>query len=277
MPSQCINGIDIFYQDDDFSDPWKPHDTVFIQHGFGRNGNMFFGWVPWLARDFRVIRMDFRGMGRSGDPGPDYRFSVGDFLADFTGLLDALKIDRVHYIGESLGGVIGAAAAGTHPNRFKSLTLISTMVQVGRESTVAMSSFGYPTWADALRSLGNKAWWYKLRSATGELTGDAAEDEWFANEFARTPVHVTCALSEFAPTASVEPLLGNISAPTLLLTPGSSFHTPREQQDLMLRKIPDARQKIYHDGKHSDYYLRPDLLAQDTLEFIRSVNAKQKG
>jgi pimeloyl-ACP methyl ester carboxylesterase len=71
--------------------------------------------------------------------------------------------------------------------------------------------------------------------------------------------------------------LGNISAPTLLLTPGSSFHTPREQQDLMLRKIPDARQKIYHDGKHSDYYLRPDLLAQDTLEFIRSVNAKQKG
>ena len=106
MPAVKAGDIDLFYQDDDFADPWVKHDTVFIQHGFGRNSNFFRGWVPWLARHYRVIRMDLRGHAGSGDPGPDYRFSADGFLRDFIGFLDVLKIDKVHYIGESLGGLI---------------------------------------------------------------------------------------------------------------------------------------------------------------------------
>ncbi len=82
MPTVRVGDIDLYYQDHDFADPWTEHETVFMGHGFGRNSNFFRGWVPWLAREYRVIRMDTRGCGRSGDPGPDYRFTVDDLLHD---------------------------------------------------------------------------------------------------------------------------------------------------------------------------------------------------
>src|SRR4030067_2517101 len=122
MPTVRVADVDLFYQADDFAAPGVQHDTVFIQHGYGRNSNFFRGWVPWLAREYRVVRMDLRGCGRSADPGPDYRYSLDGFLGDFIGFLNALEIDQVHYIGESLGGISGGAAAALYPQRFKSLT-----------------------------------------------------------------------------------------------------------------------------------------------------------
>jgi 3-oxoadipate enol-lactonase len=70
MPLLRSCASDLFYRDDDFADPWQAHDVVMLQHGFGRSGNMYHGWVPHLSRDFRVLRMDLRGTGQSADPGP---------------------------------------------------------------------------------------------------------------------------------------------------------------------------------------------------------------
>ena len=272
MPTVRVNEIDLFYQEDDFADPWIPHETVFIQHGFGRNGNFFRAWVPWFGRQYRVIRMDLRGCGRSGDPGPDYRYSLDGFLADFTGFLEALQVDRVHYVGESLGGIIGAAAAARHPERFQSLTLISTPVRVN-ENSRATFAVGYPSWQEALRSVGMKGWWMRAREATGELTGNPAIDDYWSIEFARTPVHVAVAISEAVPGVSLADLLPQITVPTLILTPGGSAHTSRDEQAEIARLIPSAQQRVYEGANHSMYHLLPDLLAQDTLSFIRSVGS----
>ena len=273
MPIVRVNDLDLFYQDDDFADPWIPHETVFIQHGFGRNGNFFRAWVPWFARQYRVTRMDLRGCGQSGDPGPDHRYSLDGFLADFTGFLEALQIDRVHYVGESLGGIIGAAAAARHPERFQSLTLISTPVRVN-ENSRATFAVGYPSWQEALRSLGMKGWWMRAREATGELTGNPATDDYWASEFARTPVHVAVAISEAVPGVSLADLLPQITVPTLILTPGGSAHTSRDEQAEIARLIPSAQQRVYEGANHSMYHLLPDLLSQDTLSFIRSVGSR---
>ena len=62
MPLLRVGDADLFYRDDDFADPWERHDAVMLQHGFGRSGNMYYGWVPHLCREFRVIRMDLREM-----------------------------------------------------------------------------------------------------------------------------------------------------------------------------------------------------------------------
>src|SRR6266851_1156254 len=66
-----------------------------------------------------------RGHGQSADPGPNYVWSVDDLLNDMKGFLDALGLDRVHYVGESLGGILGVAFAARCPERFKTMTLIS--------------------------------------------------------------------------------------------------------------------------------------------------------
>lgn len=269
MPTRRIGNADIYYQDEDFADPWKPHDTVFIQHGFCRNSNMFHAWVPHLSRDYRVVRMDLRGLGQSADPGPDYRFSVDDLLGDILGLWDSLGIDKVHYAGESLGGLLGIALAANHPERIKSLTLISTIVQVEKESASVLNTVGFDSRTEAMRALGMKQWWLRYREGTGDLTGDTAMDHWFADEVARTPVHVACALWEFAPTVSVGHLLPKVQAPTLVLSPGLSRRTRPQEQERIVREIPNARQVRYDDGRHLDCYLRPDRLAKETLAFIR--------
>jgi 3-oxoadipate enol-lactonase len=271
MPTVHVGDIDLFYQDDDFADPWAAHDTVFLQHGLGRNSNFWRAWVPWLARDYRVLRMDLRGFDRSGDPGPDYRYSAQGLLDDFVGFLDACEIERVHYIGESAGGIIGAAAAARYPERFRSLTLVSTPVRVKPEATGKVLALDFPSWQDAMLSLGMKEWWLRTRAALGELTGDPARDEYYADECARTPVHIVVAFSLFAPTVSLATILPEIAAPTLMLTPGSSAHTSREEQDSIARSIPNVRQRVYEGAKHGMFYLMPDLLAQDTLAFLRSL------
>src|SRR5947208_2188933 len=123
MPTVNVNGNDLFYADDDFAEPWRPHDAILMQHYILGNHTEYRAWVPILAREFRVIRMDRRGNGYSAKPPPGYQYTLEDLLADFVGFLDALGLERVHYIGQSLGGVLGAAFAARHPERVKSLVL----------------------------------------------------------------------------------------------------------------------------------------------------------
>ncbi|MET3963514.1 3-oxoadipate enol-lactonase [Marmoricola sp. OAE513] len=74
--------------------------------------------LPLLAGR-RVIRFDRRGFGRSAAPTEDY-----SALGDLTGLLDALELERVHLVGNSMGGEASLALAVTAPERVASMTLL---------------------------------------------------------------------------------------------------------------------------------------------------------
>ncbi|MDO9433963.1 alpha/beta fold hydrolase [Hydrogenophaga sp.] len=276
MPLLHVGDAELFFHDDDFADPWEPHDAVMLQHGLGRSGKMWYGWVPHLSRDFRVLRMDLRGAGESPDPGKDIAFTLESVLADFVRMLDALNIEKVHYVGESLGSMLGVAFANAYPERVKSLTLVAAITRVRHDKTITVNSVGYPSWPEAVEALGMKEWWLRSRAATHQLTGDAAKDNWFAEQCGRTPVHVAHALLRFAPAFSVESMLRNVAVPTLLLTPGGSTASDPEEQDMILKTIPDARQIQYPDAWHIDCYLRPDQFARDTLGFLRGVSGVTK-
>ena len=77
MNVRLDDGAELFYKIDDFTDPWTEPETVLLHHGMAKNHKMWFGWVPVLARHYRVIRFDMRGMGQSTVPGTglpvDYR------------------------------------------------------------------------------------------------------------------------------------------------------------------------------------------------------------
>lgn len=269
-----IGDADLFVREDDFADPWRPHDAVMLQHGWGRSGNMYYGWVPHLSRDFRVLRMDLRGAGQSADPGPGVRYTLDTLLGDFIGMLDAKKIERVHYVGESLGSILGIALAATYPERVKSLTLVSAIVRVRPETTQTINAIGFPSWPEAIQAVGMKEWWLRSRAATGELSGEAAKDGWFAEECGRTPVHVAQALLRFVPSLNAEPMLPQVRVPTLLISPGGSSHTDKAEQQAIVDAIPDCRQLWYPDAKHTDCYLQPDRYARDTRDFLREVSRR---
>src|SRR5215208_7536738 len=105
------------------------------------------------ARHYRVIRRDMRGHGQSADLGPNHAWSVEELLTDIKGFLDALNLDRVHYVGESIGGLLGIACAVRWPERFKSLTLCAGAIKIP-PSVQRNFAVGYVDWYTALGALG---------------------------------------------------------------------------------------------------------------------------
>src|SRR5687768_9832310 len=102
----------LHYRLDDFTDAWKPGETIVLQHGYARNATFWHGWVPHLSRFYKVVRMDLRGHGASPvDFDPSTGSTLEAYVDDLLALLDELGLDRVHYCGESFGGILGMVLA----------------------------------------------------------------------------------------------------------------------------------------------------------------------
>ena len=100
--------------------------TVCITHSLASDGGSWAEQVPSLLQaGFRVLRIDMRGHGGS-DPVPgDYTMRA--LADDVAGVLQTLAIPRVHYIGLSIGGMIGQAFALAHGERLISAMWCDTL------------------------------------------------------------------------------------------------------------------------------------------------------
>ncbi|HXP03240.1 MAG TPA: acetoin dehydrogenase dihydrolipoyllysine-residue acetyltransferase subunit [Stellaceae bacterium] len=96
---------------------------VFV-HGFGGDLNAWMFNQPALAERHRTIALDLSGHGGSTKI-MDFVLDAAGFAADIDHVLAALRVDRVHLVGHSMGGAIAVAFARSHPDRVASLTLIA--------------------------------------------------------------------------------------------------------------------------------------------------------
>jgi len=94
---------------------WGPEDaddTVVCVHGLTRNSHDFDELAPVLAAEgFRVVCPDVAGRGRSGRLAGAAFYGFPQYLADMTALIARLDVERVHWLGTSMGGVIGMMLA----------------------------------------------------------------------------------------------------------------------------------------------------------------------
>ena len=98
--------------------------ALFLIHGIGARRATFAKLVEGLKDRFTCISYDLRGHGAS--PLPDGRFDLEDLVDDLEALRAKLGIERAHFAGHSLGGMIGPAYARRYPDRVLSLGLWST-------------------------------------------------------------------------------------------------------------------------------------------------------
>ena len=272
MPRHVLNGAALHYSDDDFSDAWTgPQPAVILLHGFCRSGELWRGWVPHLARRYRVIRPDLRGCGGSSDPGPEYEYTLDGLVADLTALLDTLHIADVHFIGEGLGAVMSTIIATREPARVRSLTLLSLPTRVG-PSMQDIYRLEYATWQEALAQVGVETWWRRARKLTGDLTGNAALDNYLATQVGRTPVHVAVGLSHCGTSWDLAQILPHVTAPILLVGPEQTLFTSAEQQSQLASLAPHAQLRVYPEIRQQFFmYTDPDLFAPAVAAFIDGV------
>jgi 3-oxoadipate enol-lactonase len=115
-----VNGVDLAYRFD------GPQDgrVLLLANSLMANGSMWDWNVPALADRYRVLRYDKRGHGGSGlSAGP---YSIAQLADDAIGLLDALGIEKAHFMGLSIGGMIGQQLGARYPERIHSLALCNT-------------------------------------------------------------------------------------------------------------------------------------------------------
>src|SRR6201995_798862 len=98
--------------------------TLMLSNSLGTNLNMWEPQMKALTQVFRVIRYDRRGHGKSQvAPGP---YSMERFGRDVLAILDDLNIQKVHWCGLSMGGMVGQWLGANAPERMGKIILSNT-------------------------------------------------------------------------------------------------------------------------------------------------------
>ena len=263
MKVKLADGAELFYKVDDFTDPWTHPETVVLHHGMAKNHKMWFGWVPIIARHYRVIRFDMRGMGQSAVPSPGYPWSLDNFANDLLGLLDGLQLGKVHLIGETVGGSISMRFATLHQERLISLAVCTSPTSFldphHGESADLIDREGVAAWVDSTIT----------RRLDPQMV-DPAYIRWYAGQMAATPAHVVSVFQRNA-GGDLRPLLGDVKTPTLVLAAASLREEVlgdfRSAADL----FPNGRAVVFPGVSGFVQHVLPVPCARVWLDFVRSL------
>jgi pimeloyl-ACP methyl ester carboxylesterase len=276
MPTiRLADGLSLHCAVDDYLWPWEAPRPVLMMHGFARNAAFWNRWVPPIADSRRVYRPDLLGCGRSDVPAPGYAYTPEGIGTQILAVLDALSLTRVHWIGESSGGIIGLLLAAAHPERIASLVLCNTPTRISDEIR-GIYSLGQESTAAAIRAHGTGEWCRQTLGYRLDLEHASADlQEWVIAEMDKTRPDIAAALHECFESVDVRPLLAGIKAPVLLLS-GDNSRIASEQQKIFAETLPRGRLELFAGYGHGVNLLQPERCARTALEFWRTAEEVQR-
>ena len=267
MKVRLDDGTDLFYRVDDFTEPWTDPrsgpETVVMHHGMAKNHKLWFAWVPILARHYRVIRFDMRGMGQSSVPQPGYPWTLDNFTQDLLEFLDKLELPKVHLIGETVGGSIAMRFSTLHQERLLSLTACTSPTSFldphHQESADMIDSQGVAAWVESTIT----------RRLDPDLV-DPAHIRWYAEQMSATPAHVVSGFQRNA-SGDLRPMLPGVQTPTLILAAASLREEVlgdfREAADL----FPNGRLVVFPGVSGFVQHILPVPCARVWLDFAQGL------
>lgn len=270
------NGQKTFYYEDDYVDPWKPHETILIQHGFARSGVFWYKWIPSLAQNYRVIRRDARGHGKSDSPNKEkYTYDIDTILDEIIDTLDQLGLEKVHYLGESTGGIWGEFLAAKHPERFHSLTICSSPLYMP-QAAQKMLAFGHKSWPDALRELGARGWGEALLDVTAtNKEAEPAFVQWWLESVGAMDGRGLGDHAELLCSSDFDSrkIMKDIKVPMLMLTPSNSVLVNLDEQKDLHEAVKGSKMEVIKGHGH-EIYLEANaskVCLQKYLAFLESL------
>jgi len=209
--------------------------VLVFSNSLGTNYSMWAPQVPEFRKKHRVLRYDTRGHGQSSlTPGP---YSIEQLGKDVIALLDALDLDRVHFCGLSMGGMIGMCLGVIAPERLTKLVLCNTGAKIGTPEA-------WNARIDAVRKNGMKS------------VASAVLERWFTPAFRqKAPATIANALKVLEETnadgyaaccAAVRDFdfreqLSRIRLPVLVISGAHDPATPPADGRFLAGQIPGAR------------------------------------
>ncbi|MGY8526344.1 3-oxoadipate enol-lactonase [Paracidovorax citrulli] len=221
--------------------PW-----VILVHPLGADHTIWEATAAHLADRHRVVRVDLRGHGQSDAPvGPYTMVQMAD---DIVALMDGLDVPQAHYVGLSIGGMIGQVLGVRYPERFHSLTLADTSSHTPMEA--------HPMWHERIGSV-------EAHGMAG--VADATLNRWFTEPYRAAHADVVEKIRAMVLATPVRGYVGaslailgfdqasalpRIHCPTLVIVGDQDPGCPVEQARAIAQAIPGAQFEILPDAAH---------------------------
>jgi pimeloyl-[acyl-carrier protein] methyl ester esterase len=242
---------------------------VILIHGWAVDRRMWALQVPALKRRFKVITFDRRGFGQSTCPA-----GLEQELDDLDALLDHFKLDQAALIGMSQGGRIAMRYAATRPNRVTALVLQGAPLDGLAPPAFDPSIIPTARLASLMRA-GNRGEMIQLlsdhvlmerdaRSATARAALQAMLRDYRGEDLQMAP-------PVEQPLEDARMMLGQITAPTIVVTGSRETIWLRQVADFTARNIRGARRRVIRGGRHFVNMTHPTDYNRCVVDFLERI------
>ena len=252
-PAGNATAEDFFYREDWFGEPWRKPETAVLIHGNAESSLAWYGWMPRMAQEFRVLRPDLPGFGRSRIPaGLEWSLpSLASFVAH---VMDKAGIDSAHIIGAKAGGTIAMQFVADYPARTRTLSLASAPAS----TPPSVRSFANPSQIPQLDRLGS--------AASKEMV------DYWDTMFKTAPEIPTKGLrTAVSKDLARDGVLARIKAPTLVMTADRSKMQSVEETRAYQMLIPNSRLVVLRSDAFHIAAANADECVTNVLAFIKEA------
>ena len=239
---------DFFYREDWLGEPWRKPEPVVLIHGNDESSTEWYGWVPRMAQEYRLIRPDLPGLGHSNVP-RGFEYSLANLATFITGVMDKAGVDSAHIVGAKTGGAVAMRFAADYPKRTRALVVVG-----GPASPIMIADPSPIPQRDRLGSNVSKemiAYWNAL------FTKSDREGVKGLNK----------SLSNF--DLAKEGVLQRITAPTLVITADRSKMHSVEKARAYQVQIPNSRLVVIRSDAYHIAAANADECVTHTLAFLK--------
>jgi 3-oxoadipate enol-lactonase len=242
--------------------------VVILSHGLAADLSMWAPQLDTLSHSFAVLSYDIRGHGGSSATPGDYSLAL--LAADVLALMDGLGIERAHYVGLSLGGMIGQYLGAWHGERLASLTLCATTSDAPKAS-----------WDARVR---------EARAVGVAPLAEATVERWVTPAFKHAHPELMAMMRAMVLGTSLDgyagcaaairdmelaAVLGRIAVPTLVVAGQADTSTPLPVLERIAGSIPGAQLLTIADAAHMPTLEQPQLCNPALERFLLAHSRDQ--
>jgi 3-oxoadipate enol-lactonase len=241
-------------------------EPIVLLHGVAESHVAWQQWLPVLSGRFRVIRPDLPGFGQS-PLSASYSCTTQQVAGDIVRFLDGIGIERFHLVGAKIGGSTALQLAADYPDRVKTLAVLGTPAKGATGGKADLTTF-----PAMIRKEGVRGW--AAATMRSRLGSDASSEmmTWWTDDLMGKATPEACiGYSGAVDKMDLEPILGKITAPTLVVTTEGSPLQPVSAARAYQEKIPKSRLLVLPGDSYHIAAVRPVECANQVLQFIGSV------